>query len=144
MYVFLCFVVSVHFMYLFPFSFSIGLIVAPSHKSMRHEAVRAWLDTMSGGREEKQVRQLILVLYTSVHGNTIEHLTLLQSLLNIDCMLKRNMQTQVNATACWSGETLFGVIAIILQHNPNILTNACILHVSLSVLLKLIQIIKCN
>lgn len=60
MYVFLCFAVSVHFMYLFPFSFSIGLIVAPSHKSMRHEAVRAWLDSMSGGREV--VQQLVLVL----------------------------------------------------------------------------------
>lgn len=51
--VFLYFVVTTHFMYLFPFPFSIDLIVAPSHKSIRHEAVRAWLDSMSEGREEK-------------------------------------------------------------------------------------------
>lgn len=61
-----------------------------------------------------------------MHGNTIEHLTPVQSLLNIDCMLQHHMQIQVDATACWSGETVFGVIAIILQLNPNILTNACI------------------
>jgi len=36
-----------------PVSISIDLIVAPSHKSIRHEAVRAWLDSMSEGREEK-------------------------------------------------------------------------------------------
>lgn len=57
--VFLYFVVTMHFMY--PFPFSIDLIVAPSHKSMRHEAVRAWLDSMSEGREEK-AQELILVL----------------------------------------------------------------------------------
>lgn len=56
--IFVCFVliscthVCHHFMYLFPFSYSVGLIVAPSHKSVRHEAVRAWLDSMTGGRED--------------------------------------------------------------------------------------------
>lgn len=47
---------------IFPF----GLIVAPSHKSVRHEAVRAWLDSMSEGRQEKQVQKLILVV-TQTH-----------------------------------------------------------------------------
>lgn len=49
-----------------PVPIPIGLIVAPSHKSMRHEAVRAWLDSMSKGRKEKQVQKLILVL-TQTH-----------------------------------------------------------------------------
>lgn len=50
-----------------PFHF---IVLVPSHKSVRHEAVRAWLDSMSGG--SAKTKAAALSLYLSVYTHAAE------------------------------------------------------------------------